>query len=291
MTRSNETQDRQREFALSNKEFEKLTGLVHSLTGIVLGEHKKDMLYSRLARRLRDLGLQSFNQYCALLDSQQAAKETGFLVNAITTNLTKLYRESHHFDSLASYLQTIQKDKYRKTGDKTVLIWSAGCSSGEEPYSIATTILSKAPLLSNWNVKILATDLDTNMLAKGREGVYPLSSLDSLPYGYKTAIKDNIQTKDTEIKFRDRAKSLIHFKQLNLLHEWPMKHKFDIIFCRNVLIYFDAETKDNLVQRFTENLRPDGMLFLGHSESLMHKPEEIKLIGKTTYVKESLSDG
>ncbi|MBL4666806.1 MAG: hypothetical protein JKY04_05465 [Sneathiella sp.] len=291
MSHSKQPQDRQREFALSNKEFEKLTGLVHSLTGIVLGEHKKDMVYSRLARRLRELGLQSFNQYCALLDSQQAAKETGFLVNAITTNLTKLYRESHHFDSLSEHLTQVQQDTSRSKGDRSLYIWSAGCSSGEEPYSIATTIMSKNAMLSSWRVRILATDLDTNMLARGKEGVYPKSALDGIDAGYKSVIRDNIDIKGSEVHLKDKCKSLIHFKQLNLLHDWPMKQKFDAIFCRNVLIYFDAETKNSLVQRFAKLLLPGGMLFLGHSESLMNKPDELKLIGRTTYVKEPLING
>ncbi|MEH6497270.1 MAG: protein-glutamate O-methyltransferase CheR [Pseudomonas marincola] len=291
MNQSNQSPERQREFALSNKEFEKLTGLVHSLTGIVLGEHKKDMVYSRLARRLRELGLQSFDQYCALLDSQKAAKETGFLVNAITTNLTKLYRESHHFDSMTEYLTQLQHDKYRSKGDRSLYIWSAGCSSGEEPYSIASTIVAKNAALNSWKVKILATDLDTNMLAKGKQGIYPKSALDGIDVGYKSVIRDNIHIKEPDIHLKERCKSLVHFKQLNLLHDWPMKQKYDVIFCRNVLIYFDAKTKDDLVHRFTKLLHPGGMLFLGHSESLLNKPDDLKLIGKTSYVKESHLDG
>lgn len=291
MTLTNQSSDRKREFALSNQEFEKLTGLVHSLTGIVLGEHKKDMVYSRLARRLRELGLQSFDQYCALLDSQQAAKETGFLVNAITTNLTKLYRESHHFDSMTKYLTQVQQDNHRAKGDRSLYIWSAGCSSGEEPYSIATTILAKNATLSSWKVRILATDLDTNVLAKGKKGVYPKSALDGIDGGYKSVIRDNVHIKEPDIHLKERCKSLIHFKQLNLLHDWPMKRKYDVIFCRNVLIYFDAKTKHDLVTRFTKLLHPGGMLFLGHSESLTNKPDDLTLIGKTSYVKESSING
>jgi len=284
---STQTMDKKREFALSHEEFKKLTGLVHSLTGIVLGDHKKDMVYSRLARRLRQLGLQSFSQYCALLDSKKAAQETGFLVNAITTNLTKLYRESHHFDSMAEYLTDISRDKIRNSGDKSLLIWSAGCSSGEEPYSIASTILSKVPSLGQWNLRILATDLDTNMLDTGRAGIYPKSALDGIPEAYQPVIKEHITLKDNKIHVKDRAKSLVHFKQLNLLHDWPMKRKFDVIFCRNVLIYFDNPTKDNLVRRYADQLLPNGMLFLGHSESLLNKPDDLQLIGRTSYVKRS----
>lgn len=287
MNQTSETVEKKREFQLSHEEFKKLTSLVHSLTGIVLGDHKKDMLYGRLARRLRELGMDSFSQYCALLDSKSAAQETGFLVNAITTNLTKFFRESHHFDNLTEYLKQISQDRNRLANDRNLLIWSAGCSSGEEPYSIASTILTKAPSLGSWNTRILATDLDTNMLDRGKSGVYKLDSLNGVPDEYQYVLKENSTAKNGMLYIKERAKELVHFKQLNLLHQWPMKQKYDVIFCRNVLIYFDGATKDDLVRRYTDMLKPNGMLFLGHSESLHHKPDNLRLIGKTSYVKEA----
>ena len=169
MTQQASISAKAREFSLSEAEFKKLTGLVYSLTGIVLGDHKRDMVYGRLARRLRELGMQSFSQYCDLLDSNKSGQETGFLVNAITTNLTKFYRESHHFEALIMHTQRIAQDPVRKQS-KELLIWSAGCSSGEEPYSMATTLMSAVPALHSWKVKILSTDLDTNMLNKGKQG-------------------------------------------------------------------------------------------------------------------------
>ncbi|WP_025898840.1 CheR family methyltransferase [Sneathiella glossodoripedis] len=278
--------EKQREFALTQREFEKLTGLVHSLTGIVLGEHKKDMLYSRLARRLRQLGLQSFSQYCELLDSRQAGEETGFLVNAVTTNLTKFFRESHHFDSLTEHLRSLSMNTERSKINRSIRIWSAGCSSGEEPYSIASVINSSVATLKAWDVKVLATDLDTNMIRTGSEGIYKTNSFEGIEGNYRQILEDNVRRKNDVLHIKEMTKNLVHFKQLNLLHDWPMQRKYDAIFCRNVLIYFDNPTKNSLVQRYANLLQPGGMLFLGHSESLHQKPEELRLIGKTTYIKE-----
>ncbi len=284
MTQQSTIAQREREFSLSHKEFKKLTGLVYSLTGIVLGDHKKDMVYGRLARRLRQLGMRSFSQYCDLLDSKNSDEETGYLVNAITTNLTKFYRESHHFESLAEHALKVTRDRSRLS-DKTFLVWSAGCSSGEEPYSIASYLLSKVPSLSNWNFKILATDLDTNMLNKGKAGIYKTDALDATDEPYRSILKDHCKIKGDNLEMKDKVKNHIYFKHLNLLHQWPMKKKYDAIFCRNVLIYFDAETKNNLVARYTDQLQVGGMLCLGHSESLQTKPENLHLHGKTTYFK------
>ena len=289
MNNKSQTLEKKREFKLTDQEFKKLTGLVRGLTGIVLGDHKKDMVYGRLARRLRELGMQSFSQYCDLLDSKKAEDEMGFLVNAITTNLTKFFRESHHFDNLSEHLTKIAMDRHRRTADPNVLIWSAGCSSGEEPYSIVSTIRSNVASLKGWNVKVLATDLDTNMLNTGRNGIYKDEALKGLPDQYLPVLKEACKQKDGRLYMKDSYKEMIHFKQLNLLHDWPMKRKYDVIFCRNVLIYFDNETKDNLVKRYTQMLRPGGMLFLGHSETLLNKPADIDLIGRTSYVKKGSS--
>lgn len=289
MNNKSQTLEKKREFKLTDQEFKKLTGLVRGLTGIVLGDHKKDMVYGRLARRLRELGMQTFSQYCDLLDSKKADDEMGFLVNAITTNLTKFFRESHHFDNLSEHLTKIAMDRHRRTADPNVLIWSAGCSSGEEPYSIVSTIRANVASLKGWDVKILATDLDTNMLNTGRNGIYKDEALKGLPDEYLPVLKEACKQKDGFLYMKESYKEMIHFKQLNLLHDWPMKRQYDIIFCRNVLIYFDNETKDNLVKRYTKMLRPGGMLFLGHSETLLNKPADIDLIGRTSYVKKGSS--
>ncbi|WP_169569005.1 CheR family methyltransferase [Sneathiella limimaris] len=287
MSQQSETLEKKREFEFTHKEFKKLSGLIHELTGIVLGDHKQDMLYGRLARRLRQLGLKTFSQYCELLDSQKGDEETSFLVNAVTTNLTKFFREHHHFDTLTEHLLKLSTDTKRRSQSSSVLIWSAGCSSGEEPYSIATTVQDKVPALRNWDVKILATDLDTNMLNHGRAGIYKSDALKGLPEGYTSTLKDNVSVSGDRFELKDRIKQMVHFKQLNLLHQWPMKQKYDVIFCRNVLIYFDNATKEQLVERYTDMLRPGGRLFLGHSESLQRLPRSLKLTGRTAYVKEA----
>lgn len=276
---------KEREFVLTDVEFKNLTNLVRSITGIVLGDNKKEMVYSRLARRLRKLGMDSFSQYCALLESNKSDSETGFLVNAITTNLTKFYRESHHFDFLADHMTEILNDAFRRKGDKKIRIWSAGCSSGEEPYSISSTLLNKTAGLNAWDVKILATDLDTNMLEKGRSGTYSLSALEAIPDDYRAVFNASTRKKNDKITINSNAMNLVHFKQLNLLHQWPMKKKYDVIFCRNVLIYFDAKTKESLVERYAEMLLPGGILFLGHSESLLKNCHDLDLIGRTAYRK------
>jgi len=278
---------KEREFALSDSEFKNLTELVRSLTGIVLGDHKKEMVYSRLARRLRELGMESFSQYCALLKSKTSDTETGFLVNAITTNLTKFFRESHHFDFLTDHLTEIQNDPFRRSGDKKIRIWSAACSSGEEPYSIASTLMNKVSALSHWDVRILATDLDTNMLEKGRSGIYGINALQGIPDDYLGVFKASTTQKNDQLIINPIIKNLVHFKKLNLLHQWPMQKKYDVIFCRNVLIYFDAETKASLVKRYSEMLLPGGILFLGHSESLLKDTCNLSLIGRTAYRKEA----
>lgn len=275
-----------REFSLTEAEFKKLTGLIRELTGIVLGDHKMEMLYGRLARRLRHLNMNSFSEYCTLLDSSEADTESGFLVNAVTTNLTKFYRESHHFDSLGEHLELLQKNPERNKGNRSIRIWSAGCSSGEEPYSIASVVLNKVLSVNAWDVRILATDLDTNMLDKGRAGIYARSSAEEIPDRYQQKFKEITSTVKSDFHIKEQVKRLVHFKKLNLLHQWPMKLKYDVIFCRNVLIYFDADTKENLVQRYANMLHPNGILFLGHSESLVKKIPGLNLIDRTTYRKE-----
>ncbi|MBL4907128.1 MAG: hypothetical protein JKX94_06720, partial [Sneathiella sp.] len=166
-------------------------------------------------------------------------------------------------------------------------IWSAGCSSGEEPYSITSVILGKMASMSHWDIRILATDLDTNMLQKGRAGIYEKSSIEKIPDTYKQAFSEITTLKKDVFHIKQKAKNLVSFNQLNLLHKWPMKRKFDAIFCRNVLIYFDGPTKETLVRRYSDMLMPGGLLFLGHSESLAIPTPGLSLIGRTSYIKES----
>jgi len=269
-----------REFAFSDREFAYLAELVYARTGIVLGDHKKNMVYARLARRLRALGLESFKDYCDLI-ADSASDEIGYTINAITTNLTKFFRESHHFDHLRDTVLDGLAKQVMQGGRKRLRIWSAGCSSGEEPYSIAMTVRAAIPNIESWDARILATDLDTNMVATGQTGLYKDNFKDSLPAGHYAKFCQ--QAADGRVQMADGLRKLIAFKQLNLLGQWPMKGPFDAIFCRNVMIYFDAPTKARLVDRYANLLKPDGFLYVGHSESLREDGKRYKVCGRTTY--------
>jgi len=241
------------------------------------------MVYSRLARRLRSLCIESFRDYLVYLNGLSGESEISLLINAITTNLTKFFRENHHFDHLSSVVMP-EIVKTSQIGKKKIRIWSAGCSSGEEPYSISM-VLDRALKEKNkagFDAKVLATDLDTSMLKTGREGFYKSTSLHQVapqyhPYFEKSSIEPNT------IHIASDLRQMIAFKELNLLDKWPMKGQFDVIFCRNVMIYFDNETKRKLAERFCEILKPGGWLYIGHSETLLGAGNLFKLHGRTIY--------
>ena len=275
------------EFPFTAADFETIVGIVYERSGIVLAAHKRDMTYSRLARRLRALGLRSFRDYCALLQGRDGDKEVGFLINAITTNLTKFFRESHHFEHLRDHVLAPRAVNTRGQGAR-IRVWSAGCSSGEEPYSIAMTAMAlKKDAGSAWDFRILATDLDTAMLKKARTGVYPLASLESVPAGLRERYFQRCAQEAGSVGIVKAAQELVTFRQLNLLGDWPMSGRFDAIFCRNVMIYFDAKTKAALIDRFHAQLADGGWLYVGHSESLLDHQSRFKLRGRTIYQKVS----
>ncbi|BBN82820.1 chemotaxis protein methyltransferase [Pseudoalteromonas sp. A25] len=268
-----------REFLFDDDDFAQLSKRVYQACGIVLGPHKKEMVYSRIARRIRANNLTSFKQYIELIDDDSADEFSSF-INAITTNLTSFFRENHHFEYLSNVIigQLIQKN----ASTRRIRIWSAGCSTGEEPYSIAMTIQGRFP--SGWDVKILATDLDSSVLAKAQEGVYSARSINGLDEkGLKKWFLKN--SSGDSYKVKPSLQSMISFKRLNLLEHWPMKGPFDLIFCRNVLIYFDKDTKDNLFAGYHRILAPGGHLFIGHSETMGKEHTEFKNLGKTMYQK------
>lgn len=270
-----------REFKFSEKDFKYIRDLISERTGIVLAEHKVDMVYGRLSRRLRELNLDTFDGYLSSLENDE--QELIHFVNALTTNLTAFFREAHHFEFLASNLiPNIIKNK----SEKRLRIWSAGCSSGEEPYTIAMTVRSLIPENSGWDVKILATDLDTNMVAKGSKGIYNEDRVTGLSeQNMKKWVKKGRGDTAGMVKMDDRLRDMITFKQLNLMNEWPMKGKFDFIFCRNVVIYFNKETQAVLFDRYADMLVDDGHLFIGHSESMYKICDRFKLLGQTIYKK------
>ncbi|MFT7559272.1 MAG: chemotaxis protein methyltransferase CheR [Flavobacteriales bacterium] len=276
---STEADFSEREFPMTGKDFETIRELSYKITGIKLSDHKRNMIYGRLSRRLRRLGLNSFDEYCALLSQTNSPEEKDF-VNAITTNLTAFFREIHHFEYLKSTV--IPRLIKMNAASKKIRIWSAGCSSGEEPHSIAMTITSFAEL-SSWDVKILATDLDSNVVAKGAAGVYALDRAEKIPSSYERYFQHD--KCGTKVKIKPEVQSLITFKQLNLLHEWPVKGPFDIIFCRNVVIYFDAPTQKVLFERYANILESEGNLFIGHSENLHNVSGRFASKGRTIYQK------
>lgn len=264
----------EREFAFADRDFRFLAGLVSEQTGIVLEERKRDMVYSRLARRVRALGLQDFAAYCELVQSDRGGEEMGNLVNAITTNLTSFFREAHHFEHLRENVLL----PIAATPQK-LRIWSCACSSGMEPYSITMVMKSAIPKIESWDAKILATDIDTNMVATSQIGEYPIAEGESIPAQYRNQMAEV----GGRLHMPENLKSLIAFKPLNLLHDWPMKGKFDAIFCRNVVIYFDKPTQRSLFNRLADQLKPDGWLYIGHSENLTHVSDRFQLCGRTIY--------
>ncbi len=265
---------------LNNKEFKRLQELAHRFSGIKMSEDKRDLLYNRLVKRVDSLSLSTFDQYCDHLEAH--GDEEQIFVNSITTNLTSFFREQHHFDMLA---QSVFPDVLTKNNDtRRLRIWSAGCSTGEEPYSIAMTVREHIPDTAGYDVRILATDLDTEVLEKCRKGVYVEERIESLsPMQKKRFFQRGTGKNSGTVRAKRELRDMITFKQLNLLEEWPMSGPFDIIFCRNVVIYFDKDTQRRLFARYAQLMAPNGYLFIGHSESLFKVSEEFKLLGNTAY--------
>lgn len=277
--------DGSREFAFSADDFNALRALVHQVTGISLAETKRNLVYGRLSRRLRALGLESFAEYRRLLVAEPNGVEMVEFCNAITTNLTSFFRESHHFEYLRQHRLT---PLVNARPAHRFRIWSAGCSTGEEPYSIAITVceaLGKgADQALRVDLKILATDLDSDVLARARSGVYSADQIKGINSPQLGKFFDARQEGGLpRYVVKPAVSRLITFKQLNLMHDLPMRGPLDVIFCRNVVIYFDKDTQRRLFQRFARLQRPGDLLFIGHSESMFKVSEAYTLIGRTIY--------
>jgi chemotaxis protein methyltransferase CheR len=278
---SAEPEDAQREFAFSDADFRGLAQLAYEYAGIALADSKRNLVYSRLSRRLRALGMTSFREYRDYLDQNE--REIESFINSISTNHTKFFREAHHFDHLrthvaASFAQVAARSRSR------LRVWSAGCSTGEEPYTIAAVLKREIRDIARQDVRILATDIDTDVLGKAARGEYPISSIEDVPAAYRgdfLALDD--EDTPATVVMGDELRSLIVFNRLNLMEPWPFHGLFDAIFCRNVMIYFDAVTKATLVQRFTQQIKPGGWLYIGHSESLIGSHPGLQLVGRTVY--------
>lgn len=274
---------RAREFEFTDDDFERIRQFVSEHTGIVLTEAKKDMVYGRLSKRIRKGGFGDFSTFCdAVYDGDEEQQD--FLINAITTNLTAFFRENHHFDYLAEHV--IPELVKQKGSHKRLRIWSAGCSTGEEPYSIAITLKEILPNFDQWDIKILATDLDANVVEHGHQGIYRAERIEGLSEERtKRWFKRGRGDKADLVKVKDELRQMISFKRLNLLHEWPMNGSFDLMFCRNVVIYFDKDTQRTLFDRYAKILAPAAHLFIGHSESLYKVSTKFDSLGHTIYRK------
>jgi chemotaxis protein methyltransferase CheR len=272
-----------REFQFSDADFRSLVMLARERTGISLSDSKRNLIYSRLSRRLRALGMTSFRAYREFLNSADGEHEIESFINSISTNLTKFFRESHHFDHLRDRVALPFGQASSGRIGQRLRVWSAGCSTGEEPYTIAAVLRRSIPDIDRHDVRILATDIDTEVLSKGANGEYPAASIDDVPENYRSLFQPK-GSRGTAVAIGDELKSLISFRHLNLMVQpWPMRGLFDAIFCRNVMIYFDGPTKSALIDRFVRQLKPGGWLYIGHSESLLGTHQNLSHAGRTIY--------
>jgi len=269
--------------SLKKDDFVFLQGLIYKKTGIVIGDHKKEMIYRRLSKRMRDLDIDSLDDYCNILRSSSEQEMNNF-INAVTTNLTSFFRENHHFD----FLKNDFIPDFISKGEQRFRIWSSACSTGEEPYSIAM-IMREAfgEKIKRIDTKLLATDLDTQVIQTAKKGIYNEDRLKDLPSSIKSKWFSESSVPG-KYSVQPSLKELITFNKLNLLGPWPMQGQFDVIFCRNVLIYFDKPTQEKLVKRFYDVLKVGGALMLGHSESVLKGSDDFNHLGKTIYVKKAL---
>jgi chemotaxis protein methyltransferase CheR len=268
--------DTVKEFNFTQGDFERVRALIYKRAGISLADSKHEMVYSRLARRLRATGIGSFSDYLDSLESGRMGEEWESFTNALTTNLTSFFREAHHFPVLAEHV--------KKLKDHPLTIWCSASSTGEEPYSIAMTVCEAFNTLTP-PVQIIATDIDTNVLNTASNGVYSLDRIEKMdPARARKFFLRGKGAQEGYVRVRPELRKLIEFRQLNLLADsWPVSGQFDAIFCRNVMIYFDKATQRKILSRFVPLMKPHALLFAGHSENFLYVSEQLKLRGKTVY--------
>lgn len=265
------------------KSFEAIAALAYHESGLQLAAEKMSMIQSRLRHRLRALDIPDFENYSAFVCSDNGRDERRHMISALTTNVSHFFREKHHFDILEKRFKSEFLPRLRD--GHRVRIWSAGCSNGQEAFSIAITLLEAAADVGDLDVRILATDIDSNVVEFANQSCYPDRLTSGIPNELlRKYFKEETENDEVVFKANENLRRLISFKELNLLSQWPMQQKMDIIFCRNVVIYFDVETQNRLWPRFNENLKSDGYLFLGHSERIVC-PESagFQSDGPTTY--------
>jgi chemotaxis protein methyltransferase CheR len=277
MQQQAQPQDSTREFVFTGADFQRIAKLIYEHAGISLAPTKQEMVYSRLARRLRVRGVSTFSEYIALLETRAGAEWQAF-VNALTTNLTSFFREPHHFTELIRFLEQ------RKRSQQQASIWCCAASTGEEPYSLAMTAVDVFGSFTP-RVTIVATDLDTNALEKAEAGIYAEERVAKLrPDQLHRFFLKGTGARAGSVRVRKELRDLVTFRQLNLLDtQWPVRGPFDAIFCRNVMIYFDKPTQRNVLEKLAPLLASDGLLFAGHSESFLHSADLFRLRGNTVY--------
>ncbi|WP_312972347.1 protein-glutamate O-methyltransferase CheR [Atlantibacter sp.] len=261
--------------ALSDAHFCRICQLIYQRAGIVLAEHKRDMVYNRLVRRLRTLGLDDFGRYLSMLEANPNSAEWQAFVNSLTTNLTAFFREAHHFPVLADHARK-RSGEYR--------VWSAAASTGEEPYSIAIT-LADALGIAPGRFTVFASDIDTEVLQKAQSAIYRQEELKTLsPQQLQRYFMRGTGPHEGLVRVRSELGNAVQFAALNLLDkQYNVPGPFDAIFCRNVMIYFDKETQQEILKRFVPLLKPGGLLFAGHSENFSNLSRDFWLRGQTVY--------
>jgi chemotaxis protein methyltransferase CheR len=276
---------------ITDAEFRDLSAFIGAETGIDLHEAKRPLVCARLARRLRHWGYSSFREYWGhLCDHDPEGLERRTMVNAITTNKTAFFREPHHFEFLSGHVLPAIASRRVPGGVPRLRIWSAGCSTGEEPYSIAMTLLDSPAPVSSWDVRVLASDINTEVLDRAATGVYERARLAGVESGALRRHFHAVPREPHLLQVSGATRRLITFRHINLCSEaWPIQTSFDVIFCRNVVIYFDRATQRAVMRRLADLLAPGGHLIVGHSESLLGHGLDLEYAGRTVYRKPALA--
>jgi chemotaxis protein methyltransferase CheR len=270
------------EFKMTGYDSRRIAAIMRQETGVVLDESKINLIYSRLAKRLRALELQSFSEYCDLIAQPEWHAERSAMIAALTTNVTRFFREPHHFEHLK--IAILQPLIARAKQGGKIRLWSAACSSGQEPYSMALTILALLPDAAKYDIKILATDIDPNMIAFGIAGVYDAGLMADIPAELSRRWFQPAADRTKHFSAGQELRELVSFRKLNLIGDWPMQGRFQAIFCRNVVIYFDDATKNQIWERMVRLLEDNGALYIGHSERIGGSAEQrLRSDGITTY--------
>ena len=270
---------------LTRRQFAQISALVKSTCGLNLHARKRELVKARLGKRLRQLHLDSFEQYLDYLRSDTSSDELVAMLDALVTNVTGFFRHVEQFDHL---VRVVLPRKIADVGEsgRRLRIWSAGCSTGEEAYSIAITVAETIPNIALWDAAILATDLSTGVLRWASEGLYTADRLMPIPLHLRGKYFSRTQARPKELyRVKENIRPLVHFRRLNLIRPWPMRRTFDVIFCRNVMIYFDKPTQDRLIERFREALAPGGTVCVGHSESLANRDRGLRYVMPGIYEK------